>query len=157
MKHRTSYHTPIPDVDDYPVDDPSENTLTLRRSLVPDLPGVRPRVLFVEPEPAARRLGASLLDGACAVETASSAEDAFVMLCEKRYHVVVTDYGLAGRDGLWLLRFVERRQPSARRVLHCGDPPERVGEHLRSGLVHAHVSKPASRSELVSSVIPAAP
>jgi DNA-binding NtrC family response regulator len=157
MSRDKEYFAPIPDIEDYPSGDHDEITLTLRPSLVPELPaGGRLKVLLVDPQPQMLRLGVRLLDRECEVETAVSAEDAFVRLCERRFHAVVTDFGLAGRDGLWLLRFCERRHPSTRRVLHTGDDPATFLPHLQSGLVHACVAKPATREGLLSSIIPPA-
>jgi DNA-binding NtrC family response regulator len=157
MSHSRNYYTPIPDIEDFPLGDPGEITVTMRPSLVPEFPaGGRPRVLLVDPQPQMLRLGVRLLDCECEVETAGSAEDAFVRLCERRFHAVVTDFGLAGRDGLWLLRFCERRHPSTRRVLHTGDDPATFLPHLQSGLVQACLMKPATREGLLSSIIPPA-
>lgn len=155
MSRDREYFTPIPDAGEYLDGDADEITLTLRPSLAPELPaGGRPRVLLVDPLPRMLRLGVRLLDRDCEVETAESAEDAFLRLCERRFHAVVTDFGLAGRDGLWLLRFCERRHPSTRRVLHTGEEPGAFLPHLRSGLVQACVRKPATREGLLSSIIP---
>jgi DNA-binding NtrC family response regulator len=157
MSRSKEYFTPIPDIEDFPLGDPGEITVTMRPSLMPGLPaGRRLRVLLVDPQPQILRLGVRLLDQECEVETSESAEDAFVRLCERRFHAVVTDFGLAGRDGLWLLRFCERRHPATRRVLHTGDDPAVFLPHLQSGLVQACVHKPATREGLLSSIIPPA-
>jgi len=157
MSRTREHHAPIPDIEDYDPGLAGEVTAQMRPSLFPDLPaGGRPRVLLVDHQPRALRLAMRLLGRECEVETAKSAEEAFVLLCEQRFHAVVTDLGLAGRDGLWLLRFCERRHPATRRVLHTGDDPGAFLPHLQSGLVQACVPKPATREGLLSSIVPPA-
>jgi len=142
---------PVPDPDAFPVDE-DEITVNLRRSQFPELESERPRVLLVDDDPAILRMGVRLLGHECHVDTAASAEKAVTLLSWKNYHVVITDHRLEGSDGLWLLRFVERRHPLTRRVIHSADGPEPFAEHVASGLIQHYVPKPATRTELITPV-----
>jgi DNA-binding NtrC family response regulator len=84
------------------------------------------------------------------VETAASAEQALVMMGEKRYSLVITDYEMPGKDGLWLLRQARNRYPMMRRGLISGNNRKLISAHLRSGLVDFFLPKPAAYDELVA-------
>ena len=143
---------PIPDPDAFPADDEDEITVNLRRSQFPELETERPRVLLIDDDPSILRMGVRLLGHECQVDTAAHAEKAIALLSWKNYHVVITDHRLEGSDGLWLLKFIERRHPLTRRVVHSAYGPEAIQLHIDSGLVQHYVAKPATRSELITSV-----
>lgn len=142
---------PVPDSDAFPVDE-DEITVNLRRSQFPELESERPRVLLVDDDPAILRMGVRLLGHECQVDTAANAEKAVALLSWKSYHAVITDHRLEGSDGLWLLRFIERRHPLTRRVIHSADNPDLFEKHIRSGLIQHFVAKPATRTELITPV-----
>lgn len=110
------------------------------------------RVLVVDDEPAVLRALVRLLKEHCTVDTADTAEHALLLMSSRAYDAVVTDYEMDGRDGIWLLRQVERRYPKVRRVLHSGSAPVNVETHVRSGLVQSFVQKPATANQLIASI-----
>ena len=142
---------PIPDPEAFPADE-DEITVNLRRSQFPELESELPRVLLIDDDSAILRMGVRLLGHECQVDTASNAEKALALLSWKNYHVVITDHRLEGSDGLWLLKFIERRHPLTRRVIHTADDQDLLADHLESGLIQHFVAKPASRTELITPV-----
>jgi DNA-binding NtrC family response regulator len=110
------------------------------------------RILVVDDEPMVLRALVRLLREHCIVDTADNAEHALLLMSSRAYDAVVTDYEMGGRDGIWLLRQVERRYPKVRRVLHSGSAPIAVETHVRSGLVQSFVQKPATAGQLFASL-----
>jgi len=110
------------------------------------------RVLLVDDEPVVLRALVRLLKEAWTVDTADSAEHALLLMASRPYDVVVTDYEMEGRDGVWLLRQIEKQYPKVRRVLHSGSDPADIENHVRSGLVQRFVQKPASANQLIASL-----
>jgi two-component system response regulator HupR/HoxA len=110
------------------------------------------RVLLVDDEPTVLRSLVRLLKETWTVDTADSAERALLLLANRAYDAVLTDYEMVGRDGIWLLKQVERRYPDVRRVLHSGSDPEDVISHVRSGLVQSYLQKPATATDLQRSL-----
>jgi CheY-like chemotaxis protein len=116
-----------------------------------------PRVLVVEDDGALARACVRTLWPVARAEIARSSEEAVVRLqSEASYAVLLSDFGLPGRDGLWLLAECRRRWPAVRRVLTSGEPAGRFAAALLSGLADRFLPKPVDRTELLSS-LPAAP
>jgi two-component system NtrC family sensor kinase len=115
------------------------------------------RVLVVDDEPVILRALVRVLKRDWTVDTADSAEHALLLLASRPYDVVLTDYEMDGRDGIWLLRQLEQRYPTVRRVLHSGSDPSGLEEHVRSGLVQRFVQKPATPTQLAASLSDAPP
>jgi len=110
------------------------------------------RVLLVDDEPVVLRALVRLLREWCTVDTADSAEHALLLMASRPYDVVLTDYEMDGRSGVWLLEQVKERYPRVRRVLHSGSDPAEIESHLRSGVVQRYVQKPASANQLIASI-----
>ena len=113
------------------------------------------RLLLVDDEAALLRAGARILEPEFKVETATSAEQAADMLVRRRYDLIVTDYEMPGRHGIWLLELAQQRLPAARRVLVSGSQPPGVELQLLSGVVHRFVEKPFMPSQLAKAVLDA--
>jgi two-component system response regulator PhcR len=77
---------------------------------VPDFAGEAPAVLFVDDEPTSRKWFAREFGDEFRVQTAGGAEEALSILRERsqEFGVLVTDYRMPERDGMKLLRAVQR-------------------------------------------------
>ncbi len=77
---------------------------------VPDFPGESPSVLFVDDEPTSRKWFAREFGDEFRVVTAGGADEALSILGERsaEFGVLVTDYRMPERDGMKLLRAVQR-------------------------------------------------
>jgi two-component system response regulator PhcR len=77
---------------------------------VPDLSGEAPSVLFVDDEPNSRKWFAREFGDEFRVVTAGGADEALAILGERssEFGVLVTDYRMPERDGMKLLRAVQR-------------------------------------------------
>ncbi|HEY0823987.1 MAG TPA: hybrid sensor histidine kinase/response regulator [Ramlibacter sp.] len=77
---------------------------------VPDFPGESPSVLFVDDEPTSRKWFALEFGDEFKVVTAGGADEALAILGERsaEFGVLVTDYRMPERDGMKLLRAVQR-------------------------------------------------
>jgi two-component system response regulator PhcR len=76
----------------------------------PDFPGEVPSVLFVDDEPTSRKWFALEFGDEFRVVTAGGADEALAILGERgnEFGVLVTDYRMPERDGMKLLRAVQR-------------------------------------------------
>ena len=122
-------------------------------------PATEPRrVLVVDDEPAAlKAVRRVLLDAArlssmigCSVDIAETAEDALAFAMVHRYHAVITDYEMPGRNGIWLLEKFKEQCPDTFRVLHSGSHPSGLGAHIACGVVQRFLPKPASTGALAA-------
>lgn len=79
-------------------------------SMPPELPGPMPGILFVDDEPTSRKWFALEFGDEFKVVTAGGADEALAMLGERdgEFGVLVTDYRMPERDGMKLLRAVQR-------------------------------------------------
>ena len=111
------------------------------------------RVLVVEDEDDARDLIEALLAGEGAiVRASSSAEDAVGKVADFEPEVLVSDIGMPGRDGYWLLEEVRRLRPGlpaiALTAFARGEDARRARE---AGFDH-HLGKPIDPERLVEVV-----
>lgn len=76
----------------------------------PELSGATPGILFVDDEPTSRKWFAREFGDEFTVVTAGGADEALAMLGERssEFAVLVTDYRMPERDGMKLLRAVQR-------------------------------------------------
>ena len=114
-------------------------------------------VLAVDDSPDVLDLVVEILQRSGArVTAAGSAEQALVLLEQERPDVLVSDFEMPGRDGLWLIEQV-RRLPSARggatpaACLTGLTGPEDRARILRAGFQY-HVPKPV-RSERLLGIV----
>jgi signal transduction histidine kinase/ActR/RegA family two-component response regulator len=115
------------------------------------------KVLVVDDEPDTRDFLATILGRAGAeFEVASSAAEALALLDTWRPDVLVSDIGMAGQDGLDLIRAVRGRDPE-----HGGCIPAVVltayagredGQRAREAGFDVHVSKPVHPDDLVAAL-----
>jgi len=120
-----------------------------------DLSGMR--VLVVDDEPDARELIRSVLvDCDAEVITASSADEALLLIPQQKPHVLVSDIGMPDVDGYELLRRVREherewggRLPAI--ALTAFARSEDRTRALRAGFL-VHIAKPVDPSELVATI-----
>ncbi|MCP4676226.1 MAG: response regulator [Deltaproteobacteria bacterium] len=106
-------------------------------------------LLVVDDEPACLRVLRRLLADEFAVTTADSAKEALGLVCTESFNVVLTDYDMPEKGGLWLLRVIRQHYPEIHRVLISGCPPTDIANHLQSGLADFCLPKPSSRRQIV--------
>lgn len=114
----------------------------------------RKTVLIVDDDELLLRAACRLLQNEWDIFTARSAAEALTVFKEKRVDVVLTDYEMPGKNGLWLLRQVRRSNPTTHRVLFSGIGPKTLMTHITSGLVGRFVTKPPCRDDLLSALTP---
>ena len=123
----------------------------------PTLAGVR--VLIVDDEPDALDLLRRQLAGARAeVFAATGADEALDAMAAARPHVLVSDIGMPGHDGHWLIAQIRRREATAAGSGHLPAialtafaRPEDRARALEAGYEH-HLPKPAELPQLVALV-----
>jgi DNA-binding NtrC family response regulator len=114
----------------------------------------RKTVLIVDDDELVLRTLQRLLRDEWDIYTARSAAEATVMLKERTFDAVLTDYEMPGENGIWLLREVMRSSPTTHRVLCSGIGPDGLPEYITSGLVVCFVAKPSTRADLLSALTP---
>lgn len=107
------------------------------------------RVLVVDDQAPILRFIASALSGqGCATSTASTAEEALVLVARYQFDLVISDITMPGLSGLDLLRAVKARQPETPVVLITGSPTvDSAVFGLRHG-AHDYLAKPFSAQEV---------
>jgi CheY-like chemotaxis protein len=120
-------------------------------------PATEPRrILVVDDEPAILKAVRRALMGAvrvaprtgCSVDLAETAADALALATIHRYHAVITDYEMPGRNGIWLLERLKEQCPETFRVLHSGSNSSNLGAHIARGVVQRFIPKPAEAEVL---------
>lgn len=108
-----------------------------------------PRVLVVDDETPVARSLSRLLSARFEVHTSDGAEAALASLERLAFDVLVSDYDMPGRDGVWLLREAAQRSPGTSRVLtSAGDVPD-VNGLLQAGMAQAFIAKGRAVAELL--------
>lgn len=80
------------------------------------------RVLIVDDDTATRLLLKKVISNeGYRVDEASSAEFALALVSQNKYHVIVTDITMPGKDGLELLAEVKKRDPMTQVVMLTGE------------------------------------
>ena len=106
----------------------------------------RPRILIVDDEAPVRQTLALALASFADVIVAASAVEALARLAHEPCDVVLTDYGMSGEDGCWLLEAVRAKHPRAKRLLMSGScPTVSVGI---DETVQAMLQKPFAEAEV---------
>jgi len=110
-------------------------------------------VLVVDDEPDARALVRRILESSSAsVTTCASAEEAMRLLPNGRFHVLVSDIGMPGRDGYELIREVRERGAQIPAIaLTAYSQPEDRERALRAGY-QAHLTKPLAAPQLIAAI-----
>lgn len=123
------------------------------------LPSVRARtltgvrLLVVEDDSDSRELIELLLaaEGAI-VEPAGSAEDALAKLDLFAPDVLVSDIGMPGRDGYWLMKEIKKRRPGLPAVALTAYTRREDGENARRAGFDEHLGKPVDPRRLVQAI-----
>ena len=110
-------------------------------------------VLLVDDE---RQLLDALSEGLAtefAVETASSAEEADLMMASRSYDVLICDHMLPGEAGLEFLIRMSERHPRSRRILLTGYMnPELISRSVNLARLSACLLKPVPAAALAEAV-----
>jgi CheY-like chemotaxis protein len=112
-----------------------------------------PRILLVVDSIPLLQAHARLLRQFCDVATAGSAAEAVEIISRRHFDVVVTDYQMPERDGIWLLQRLRSSRPEVGRVLMSGVQSPSLGDMVAHGLVDVFYLKPVRSRELVSSLL----
>jgi CheY-like chemotaxis protein len=103
------------------------------------------RVLAVDDELDARELLHRLLaEKGCDIATASSAEQALVLLATERYDVLLTDIGMPGTDGYELLRLVRVANAAQKAIAVTAFSRPEDRERTRAAGFDGHLAKPVN-------------
>jgi putative nucleotidyltransferase with HDIG domain len=107
------------------------------------------RILVVDDQAPILRFITSALSGhGCATSTASTAEEALVLVARYQFDLVISDIKMPGLTGLDLLRAVKARQPDTPVVLITGSPTlDSAVFGLRHG-AYDYLAKPFSAQEV---------
>jgi len=113
----------------------------------------RPAVLLVDDE---RELLDALGEGLkneFALETASSAEEASLLMASRSYDVLVCDHMLPGEPGLEFLIRMSERHPNTRRIMLTGYMnPELISRSVALARLSACLLKPVPAAALAEAV-----
>jgi signal transduction histidine kinase/CheY-like chemotaxis protein len=130
---------------------------TAQSARIPRLENIS--ALVVDDDPETREALRSLLTSVGAsVKTVESGESAFAVLAESNPDVIISDLGMPGRDGYWLIKQIRAREKSTGASEHLpavaltayGRVEDRV-EVFASGF-DSHVVKPVDPAELAAVV-----
>lgn len=106
----------------------------------------RPKILIVDDEAPVRQALAQALASFADVIVAAGAVEALARLAREPCDVVLTDYGMSGEDGCWLLEAVRAEHPGVKRLLMSGScPAVSVGVDQT---VQAMLQKPFAEQEV---------
>jgi DNA-binding NtrC family response regulator len=113
----------------------------------------RPAVLLVDDE---RELLDALGEGLkneFALETASSAEEASLLMASRSYDVLVCDHMLPGEPGLEFLIRMSERHPNTRRIMLTGYMnPELISRSVALARLSTCLLKPVKAAALAAAV-----
>ena len=108
-----------------------------------------PRVLVVDDERRTLELMVRTLRGQARVETAASADEAWVAFQEGGFDLVISDQRMPGMSGVDLLGRVAERDENVGRILLTGFADlEATIEAINRGRVHAYLHKPCSPDDV---------
>jgi CheY-like chemotaxis protein len=82
------------------------------------------------------------LDTACNVFTTTNGEDAFKLMKNQKFDLVITDYKMAGMDGLELIAAVRSIRPETRMILMTAYGDNAVQEETRRLQAYRYLTKP---------------
>jgi CheY-like chemotaxis protein len=84
----------------------------------------RPKILIVDDEALVRQTLSLAFASFADIIVAAGAVEALATLAHEPCDVVLTDYGMSGGDGCWLLEAVRVKYPGVKRMLMSGSCPE---------------------------------
>lgn len=125
---------------------------------VTDATPPRMKVLIVDDEEGIRSVLTRLLGRLphpppVEIETAESAEQAIELLERNKYTLILTDFNMGGRDGVFLLATARERWPDTLRMLMTGYTDEEIMVQARErGKAAAIVRKPWDNTRLLATV-----
>ena len=131
-------------------------------SWAPDPPTENPRavtatILLVDDRPDMLRAFRRQFARHAKVVMAANADEALAVLDAVEVTVILTDYQMPGRDGVDLLREVQRRWPRTRRFLMSGDQVPGIADLMAGGLVETFFTKVADFAAVVAVLAAARP
>jgi len=110
------------------------------------------RVLVVDDEAIVRTIFSSFLEEKYLCDTASSCDEALVLMAQNIYALVMSDIQMPGRNGVELLREIRARYPDTAVIMVSGiDRPQRIRDALQLGAVD-YLTKPCELDVLGFSV-----
>ncbi len=113
--------------------EPTDNSETLNCDLYYDEQNIE-HILIVDDEKIVRNFISECLSFRYHCVEASSAEEAFEILKEKRFSLVITDWVMTGKSGTTLLRYIVREIPDTPVIMVTGvNHPERALDAMRIG------------------------
>ena len=131
----------------------SSAPINLKRDIT--LSGVR--VLVVDDEPDARGLVKRLLEDCDArVKSAANAAEALTLLCGEKFDVIVSDIGMPGEDGYYLIKRIRQltidqgKNTPAIALTAYASSADRV-KSITAGFQN-HIAKPVDSAELIAMV-----
>ena len=87
------------------------------------------------------------------IETAESAEQAIELLEHNKYALILTDFNMGGKDGVFLLATARERWPEMLRTLMTGYTDEQIMTDAKEkGAAAAVIRKPWNNQDLVKVV-----
>jgi CheY-like chemotaxis protein len=87
------------------------------------------------------------------IETADSAERALELLEAGKYALILTDFNMGGKDGVFLLATARERWPETLRTLMTGYTDEQImNDAQEKGKAAAVIRKPWNNQELVKTI-----
>ncbi len=111
-----------------------------------------PTILVVDDDPGLRKALSIFLKFQYFVVSASSAEEATMLLEELGADAVILDYKMPGKDGLELLRSIRSRYPKLPVLLLSGCADESTEQRAKTLGVNGCMRKPFELEEVVGSL-----
>ena len=96
----------------------------------------------------AERIGARGMD----VSTASSAEDALIMVEEESYDVVIMDFMMPALDGFKALKLMKAKRPEVQIILLTGNVPDEKRMEARELGALDVIEKPPDLQDLIKKI-----
>jgi DNA-binding NtrC family response regulator len=113
----------------------------------------RPLVLVVDDEAKLREVVTAGLEKDFEVETASSADEAELMLATRHYDVIVCDHLMPGEEGVPFLVRMRKQFPQVQRILLTGYMnPDLISRSTEIAGLAACLMKPISAEKLIETI-----
>lgn len=109
-------------------------------------------VLLVDDNQQILRMLIKLLRAHSQIVAVESAEHAIAALARARFDLIIADYKMSGKDGIWLLEYSARMHPHTKRVLHTSSPASRFSKYIQAGIIEQVIEKSISVDNIVELV-----